>query len=218
MKNLNKSLSTALEAAGLIAVLVFAFLFVRANFAPFNGAQGTSPAAQAVKAATQAPAPTRAAALESGWLVYTDPDLEFSFAYPPTAHLQAGKNPVDQSKNISIQFEAPDQPYQGMSIRVEPNPQHLQGSQIAARLFESSTQKAAPAEFSGSLKPFAVGNLQAVQAAIPATNTEVTVIVPNGEQVLILSPVHDAAATQVEKDALDLFYQVLGTFKFNLSR
>jgi hypothetical protein len=57
--------------------------------------------------------------------------------------------------------------------------------------------------------------LAAVQASIPATNTEVTVIVPFNDKVFILSPVHDSAATNVDKAALALFYQVIDSFKFN---
>jgi len=63
-----------------------------------------------------------------------------------------------------------------------------------------------------------VGGLAAVRASIPATNTEVTVIVPYNDQVLILAPVHGMAEINVDKETLALFYQVVDSFKFNPSK
>jgi len=156
--------------------------------------------------------------LENGWYVYNDPDGEFSFAYPPTAILSAGQNPVDLSKNITIQFRLPDKTYQGMSIRVEPNPKQLQGAEIAKQLFERSAQKPATAAFTNSLQQIQVGGISAVQTIIPSSNTEVTVIVPYQGKVLIASPVHETSATKVEQETLDLFYQILNTMKFGVTQ
>lgn len=159
-----------------------------------------------------------AVVLDDGWFLYTDPDSEFTFAYPPTARIDAGKNPHDLSKNISIQFKSPDKPYQGMSIRVDSNPNHLSGVEFAKQLYETSAQKQAPNGFSNSIKPTTVGNLPAIEVTIPSMNAETTVIVPFGEKVLILSPVHGSAVTKVEKETLKLFYQILGSLKFNISK
>lgn len=153
--------------------------------------------------------------LENDWVLYSDPDLEFSFAYPATAHISSGKNPVDLSKNVSLQFAIPDKPFQGMSIRVELNPKRLQAGEIAVNLYEVSTQKQAPSDFANSIKPFSVDGLYAVQTYIPSMNTEITVIAPYARKVLIIAPVHGTAVVKVEKETLELFYQVLKTFKVN---
>jgi hypothetical protein len=156
--------------------------------------------------------------LENGWYLYRDPDGEFSFTYPPTALISAGQNPVDLSKNITIQFLLPEMPYQGMSIRIEPNPKRLQGAAIAQQLFEKSGQKPATVEFTNSLQTILVGGISAVKTTIPSSNTEVTIIVPYDVKVLIVSPVHDTQMTKVEKETLDLFYQILNTMKFGISQ
>jgi hypothetical protein len=152
--------------------------------------------------------------LDNGWYIYSDPDGEFSFAYPPTAVISAGQNPVDLSKNITIQFQIPEKTYQGMSFRIEPNPKRLQGAEIAQQLFEKSAQKPATAEFTNSLQQIFVGGISAVQTTIPSSNTEVTIIVPYNVKVLIVSPVHETSATKVEQETLDLFYQILSSIKF----
>jgi hypothetical protein len=152
--------------------------------------------------------------LDNGWYLYSDPDGEFSFAYPPTAMISAGQNPVDLSKNITIQFQIPEKTYQGMSIRIESNPKRLQGAEIAQQLFEKSAQKSATAEFTNSLQQIFVGGISAVQTTIPSSNTEVTIIVPYNVKVLIVSPVHETSATKVEQETLDLFYQILSSIKF----
>ncbi len=152
--------------------------------------------------------------LENGWYVYTDPDGEFTLSYPPDTIISAGQNPVDQTKNITLQFPIPEKSYQGMSLRVEPNPKRLQSLEITKQLFEISTQKSASAEFTNSLKQITVGGMSAVQTSIPSTNTEVTIVIPYGDKVLIVAPVHDTFVTKVEKETLDLFYQIVSTLKF----
>jgi len=165
------------------------------------------------------PIPTSTpAVLENGWYIYNDPDGEFTFAYPPTAMINAGQNPVDLSKNITIQFQIPDKPYQGMSIRIEPNPKQLQGAEIAQQLFERSAQKPASAAFTNSLQQIQVGGISAVQTTIPSSNTEVTIIVPYEVKVLITSPVHESSTTKVEQETLALFYQVLNSMKFRITQ
>jgi hypothetical protein len=156
--------------------------------------------------------------LENGWYLYTDPDGEFSFAYPSTAVITTGKNPVDLSKNITIQFQDPGKAYQGMSIRLELNPKRLQGAEIAKQLYEVNAQKPAAAEFTDALKQMLVGGAPAVQASIPSTNTELTIIIPYNDKVFIISPVHDLSWTKVEPETLDLFYQVVNTLKLGISK
>jgi len=167
--------------------------------------------------ATQIPTSTPMV-LENGWYLYRDPDGEFSFSYPPTALISAGQNPVDLSKNITIQFLLPEKAYQGMSIRIEPNPKRLQGAEIAQQLYEKSAQKPATAEFTNSLQTILVGGISAVQTTISSSNTEVTIIVPYDVKVLIVSPVHESSVTKVEQEALELFYQVLNTMKFGITQ
>ena len=134
------------------------------------------------------------------------------------AILSAGQNPVDLSKNITIQFRIPESTYQGMSFRIEPNPKRLQGAEIAQQLFEKSAQKPATAAFTNSIQQIQVGGLAAAKVSIPSSNTEVTLIVPYDVKVLITSPVHDTSANKVDQQALDLFYQVLNTLKFNTTQ
>lgn len=176
-------------------------------------------AAPSTPTATSAHTPTSTpVVLENGWYVYTDPEGEFSFAYPPTAIISAGQNPVDLSKNILVQFLIPDQPYQGMSIRIEPNPKRLSAADLARQLYERSAQKPATAEFTNSLQPIQVGGISAVQASIPSSNTELTIIIPYDMEFFTVSPVHDLANTKVEQETLDLFYQILNTMKFGSSQ
>jgi hypothetical protein len=163
----------------------------------------------------QTPPPAK---LANGWYLYADPASEFSFGYPPEAAISAGQNPVDGSKNILIQFLIPDQPYQGMSIRIEPNPNRLSAADFAQQLYTLSTQKQPAASFTDSLQTLQVGGIPAVRASIPASNTELTIIVPYAVEVFIVAPVHDLAATKVESETLELFYQVLNTMAFGLTR
>ncbi len=233
------SRSIKLELIGLLGVIAVSLIFatLRAHYSPSDENERKSLAAYPSPVLTAAPTiipanplistrspetepsvtPTQVV-LENGWYLYTDPDSEFSFAYPQTAHIDAGRNPVDSSKNIIIQFQLPDKPYQGMSIRMEANPKMLSGVDIARQLFETSAQAQAPAEFINSAKSTTAGNLPAIEVSIPSMNTETTIIVPVEDKVFILSPVHDSANNMVEKEILELFYKILSTFDFNVSK
>ena len=228
MKTPKKNLAKIFEAVlfiGLVVGLVFAIQFIRVNFLPSNASGGAQPLPAATQVQkllpTEMPSPTQAPTLivlDNGWYLYTDPDGAFSFAYPADAVIAAGQNPVDLSKNITLQFNLPGKGYQGMSIRLAANPKRLPGSDIAVQIYEDVSQKSAPAGFASSVEPFSVAGLAAARASIPATNTEVTVIVPYNDLVLILAPVHDSATTHVDEETLALFYQVIDSFKFNPSK
>lgn len=234
MNRIKNTLATILQAItfmGILVGLLFVFQFAKANFLPPNESSVNSLAAYPAPESTQVftPAPTSTPfptqtptptpiVLENGWYLYVDSDKEFSFAYPPGSIVTAGQNPVDLSKNINIQFKLPDKPYQGMSIRVELNPKRLQSTDFAVKLFEESSQKQASAQFVNSLKPISIGGMAAVQVFIPSTNTEMTIIASYGDRVLFLAPIHDLAEIEVEKESLELFYQILNTFKFSASK
>jgi hypothetical protein len=218
MISLQKRLLTILKAlalTGLVVGLIVAIQFAGGSMLSKDD-RGKSLAAYTPLMATQAYTPTPVV-LENGWYQYSDPDGLFSFAYPPDALILSGQNPVDFSINITIQFKLAEKPYQGMSIRLEPNPERLQGTDIAIQLFEKSAQKPVPAEFTNSLQQIFVGGISAVQAYIPSTNTEVTIIIPCDDKVFLVSPVHDSAATKVDQETLVMFYQILDTFKFGIS-
>jgi hypothetical protein len=105
-----------------------------------------------------------------------------------------------------------------MSIRLEPNPKRLTAADIAKQLYEKSAQRPAPAELTNSLQPIIIGGKSAVQVSIPSTNTEVTAIIFNDDTVFIVSPVHDSAVTKVDIETLEVFYQILNTFEFGISK
>ena len=219
MNSSKNTLTTFLQIVlliGVLAGLYFVFRYIKTNLLPASDSAATSQAAGALEAP---PAEMLTpVVLADGWLLYSDPDGEFSFAYPPDAVITAGQNPLDQSKNITLQFVLPGVPYQGMSIRVEPNPDGLKSADAAKALYEEAAQQPAPAGLVTSLGAFTVGGMPAVQAVIPATNTEITIITTARDKVVIFSPVHDSATTAVEQQVLALFYQIIGTFKFSAAK
>jgi len=172
-----------------------------------------SPTSIPSPSSTQTPTPI---VLENGWYLYKDPDNEFSFAYPPTSIVTFGKNPVDLSKNISLQFLLPGKSYQGMTLRLESNPGLLSGAEIAIKVLEESSGLIAPTEFKETLGNIIVGAKPAIQATIPGTNTETTIIVPLGEKFMILAPIHGTAVIRVEPEILQMFYQIVDTLQFPL--
>lgn len=154
--------------------------------------------------------------LSNGWYLYTDPDGEFSFSYPPDCVFNAGTNKIDLSKNITLQFLLPNtSSFQGMSIRIEPNTKHLKTEDMIAGIYEKYSSKSAPADFKSFFqeKDFDVDGTLASQVSIPGTNNEFTIIFLVKENFFIISPMHDMAVVNVDPKALDIFFQILESFK-----
>jgi len=154
--------------------------------------------------------------LSNEWYLYTDPDSEFSFSYPPDCVFNAGTNKIDLSKNITLQFLLPNpSSFQGMSIRIEPNTKHLRTEDMVAGIYEKYTLKSAPADFKGFFKEkdINVDGILASQVSIPGTNNEFTIIFLVKENFFIISPMHDLAVVNVDPKALDIFFQILESFK-----
>ena len=66
--------------------------------------------------------PTALTDVTAGWETYTDAEAGYTLRYPPGMHFSAGKSRAGVY-TARLQFRIPGvQGYQGMLIRVEPNP------------------------------------------------------------------------------------------------
>lgn len=157
--------------------------------------------------------PTAAAELLAGWETYTDPAAGYTVRYPPGVHFSAGKSRAGIS-TARIQFRVPGvDGYQGMLIRVEPNPEG-QGVEAAAsavyRRFIAAAETGLPADWFAGLEHVTVGGLAGVQVGHEG---DFSLVVPYRDRLYIIAPVHDMAMTGLDPQALALFYQVLGTLE-----
>lgn len=165
----------------------------------------------------QAPTPTAdpsLPALPPGWTRYTDTEDGFSLGLPPGAHVSdSGRNPNDGSREIDVAFLLTGvSSYQGMNIRVEPNPEKLPVEAIVRRTWLRLADALPPTDVGTQLAPARAGNRAAFRIIIPPSNAEVLVIVLTGVRAFFLSPVHSPAALAVEPAALTIFNQAVETF------
>jgi len=170
---------------------------------------------------TPPPTPTVTATpivLPNGWYLYTDPEAGYSFSYPPDAHLSVSQGVLDSYSAVGVAFRLPGvHGYQGMVIRVEPNPRRLPVDRILAQLYTRSAQKPPPDNLSSQVEPITVAGLPAVRTSVLPTNTEFYILLPHGGKVYMIAPVHGPAAAAVDSKALGLFYRILTTFTVNPS-
>lgn len=152
--------------------------------------------------------------LENGWYLYRDPDGEFSFEYPPEARLHAGQNPYDQSKHVRFQFIIPETTYQGISIKLRENLEHLSAEEIVKQIYEHASGKPAPEELIKSIEEIKVGKLTGYQVKIPSTNSDITIIVPYKDKYFTIYTEKEPAAISVDAKTLEYLYQILETFKY----
>ncbi len=179
---------------------------------PATGA-ADAPATAAVEAlATAAPE------LTADWQTYTDPEAGYSVRYPPGVHFSAGQSKAG-IYTARIQFRIPGvDGYQGMLIRVEPNPTGQGLEQIAGEFYrrfvadDTLRERAAerPADLLAGLEQVTVAGLSGVQVG---TEGDFSLVLPYGDRVFIIAPVHDLVTTGLDPQALALFYEVLATLE-----
>jgi hypothetical protein len=151
--------------------------------------------------------------LDNGWYQYTDPELGYSFSYPPETRLKIGKSRFG-NHSARLQFKVPDVVgYQGMVIRVEGNPNDLPIEQMLAQVYERSAQEVAPEELLSQVEVITVAGLPGLKTTILPTNNEFSILFLYNRQFYTLAPVHGPSANAVDPRALELFNQIVETFK-----
>jgi hypothetical protein len=153
--------------------------------------------------------------LDNGWYQYTDPELGYSFSYPPETRLKIGKSRFG-NHSARLQFKVPGVVgYQGMVLRVEGNPNDLPIEQMLAQVYERSAQEVAPEELLSQVEVITVAGLPGLKTTILPTNNEFSILFLYNQRLYTLAPVHGPSTNAVDPQALDLFYQIVETFKVN---
>lgn len=147
---------------------------------------------------------------DNGWVIYRDAEAGFSLSYPGDliGHIAADYMTVD------IQFRlAGVGGYQGLSIQKHPNPDGKTVEEIAKTIYEETSQRTPPADFSLISKPgqVSIAGYPATKMIIPSYVSEFLIFLECGKFTLIIGPVHDAAAHLAVPQAIDLFYNILST-------
>jgi hypothetical protein len=171
------------------------------------GASGTSlPVPEATVVAVITALPTTAA----HWTTYTDAALGYSLSFPDDVEFSSGtaRNGVYTAR---LQFQIPGvDGYQGMVLRVEPNPQNAGVETLVQEIYQRSLAGEQPPAASPNTKPVTVAALPAVQVGEVG---DFSLVLPYADHVYIIAPVHDFATTSIDPQALALFYQVLATLE-----
>lgn len=172
--------------------------------------QPITAAAEAVAAAV--PEPT------GDWQTYTDPEAGYSIRYPPGVHFSAGQTTAG-IYTARIQFRIPGvEGYQGMLIRVESNPTGQGLEQIVGDFYRRFAAAGTPEERGGERPAYLLAELEQVTVAglsgvQVGTEGDFSLVLPYGDRVFIIAPVHDLATTGLDPQALALFYEVLATLE-----
>lgn len=92
-----------------------------------------------------------------------------------------------------------------MVIRILSNPDQQPVERLVAKVYESAMINP-PDDLSSQIIQITVSGLPAYETTIPSTNTELTILLPNGDKVYVFALVHGPTVNAVDPEALDLFY------------
>jgi hypothetical protein len=170
-----------------------------------------APAPQADSVATAAPAlATAAPTVVASWNTFAEPVLGYTLSYPSDTMISSGVSPAGVY-TTRLQFRVPGvDGYQGMLIRAEPNPKGRGLEAVVAQLCEDYLLGEAPADLLERLPSETVAGLTAAQIG---SSGDFSLVLPIGDFVYIIAPVHNMTTTGLDPRALELFYQVLATLK-----
>lgn len=186
-------------AAALFGALCVLLLAACATPAPAASEQA------AAAAATPALGGTRA------WHSYTDRGLGYTLSFPQNVEFSSGTSKAG-IYTARLQFQVPGvDGYQGMVLRVEPNPGRRGIEQVAEDLYRRNLLEEPPPDWARQLGRVTVGGLAGVQMG---DESNFSLVVPYEDRVYILAPVHDTATRVSDPQALALFYQILATLRF----
>lgn len=155
------------------------------------------------------------AILDNGWYQYVDPDLGYSFSYPPETRVKIGQSRFG-NHSAQFQFKGPGLVgYQGMVIKIQANANDLPLDQMLAELYQQSAQEIGPEELLSQVEVMTVAGQPALKTSILPLNTEFSILFLHNNLVYIVAPVHGPSASKVAPEALELFYQILDTVQVN---
>jgi hypothetical protein len=154
-----------------------------------------------------------------GWYIFSDPEVGYSFHYPPGSHLSAGKGPRYPFTAIELEVRVPDEvSYHGLSISVQPNPAALSPAEFAVRTYSQLAPGInPPPDFARNAGSVRVGKATALKVVIPPTLSEFTLFLPYKDKMLIIAPVRNQTVLDdpVKTRAGEIFENILETFVFD---
>lgn len=149
-------------------------------------------------------------ATAAAWTTYTEPGLGYSLSFPQDVEFSSGTSKAGVH-TARLQFRVPGADgYQGMVLRVEPNPEGRDIEQVAQELYRRNWLEEPPADWLQQQDDVSIAGLSGVQLN---WGHDFSLVVPYADHVYIIAPVHDTATTAISPEALALFYQVLATLK-----
>ena len=145
------------------------------------------------------------------WLTFTDSEAEYSLRYPPNSYINSGQSKGQTYRTVDIGFQIPNQRYQGMSIRVEPNPQNLPINQFLNEFYQKVKEAPLNVEAANSLEELEIASITAYKTNI--LYGDVQILLPYNRKVYIFSLGYTIAGGGSSSEARAMFSQILGTFQ-----
>lgn len=171
-----------------------------------------APPLSAITSLTASRALTAAQAITPGdWHTFTDLEAGYSIRYPPNSYINSGQSKGQTYRTVDIGFQIPNQRYQGMSVRVEPNPQNLPINQFLNEFYQKVKERPLNVEAASSLEKLEVASIPAYKTNILYGDTQI--LLPYNRKVYIFSLGYTIAGGGSSPEARAMFSQILGTFQ-----
>ena len=147
----------------------------------------------------------------SSWLTFTDLEAKYSLRYPPNSYINSGQSKGQTYRTLGIGFQIPNQRYQGMSVRVEPNPQNLPIDKFFSVLYQKINNNPLDLPASHMLEQIEFANMAAYKTK--GLYGDIQILLPYKDKVYFFSLGYGIAGGASSPEAETIFFQILDTFQ-----
>lgn len=171
----------------------------------------TEPPVSPLPSPTATPAPGE-------WREFTDPEAGYSINFPANAAISAGKSKGEKYQGVLVTFRLENLDrfkYEGMALRVQPNTEGMPVEQIIENLYKDMTGIEFPDDIASTspIEQTTIAGLPAFQTDIMPDSTSVYIFIPYHDKVYIFALVHALTSNTSDHQAVELFYEILDSFK-----
>jgi len=152
------------------------------------------------------------------WREFTDPEAGYSISYPANAVFSAGPVIGEEFQQLLITFQLENVHrfhYAAMSLLVRSNKTNRSINEIIQYLYKDMSGGYFPEniDLNSRVEEKTIAGRTVFQTDVMPDSTSVHVLIPYKDKVYIFALVHELTATTSDPRAVELFYNILDSFK-----
>jgi len=152
------------------------------------------------------------------WRQFTDPEAGYTISYPANSIFSAGPIIGEKFQQLLITFQLDNVQkyhYAAMSLLIRSNKNNRSIDEVAKDIYKDMSGGYFPQniDLDSKIEEKTIAGLSALQTDIIPDSTSVHVLIPHKDKVYIFALVHELTTNTSDPRAVELFYNILDSFR-----